>query len=250
MRSLPLGPAFKYTTEKLRIDQSQLNERELLAKSFHLICSPDRCMSIVNGIHERRSKLNLTQPTTAESSIFVWEPVPDLCCEAELENLTKALSLVDVVSLNHQELGAFFGMTHDLSTKQGEKQVEAQSAKLLEGAFGRRKGAVVIRCGEHGCYAASTKGRYWYPAYHEDATKVVDPTGAGNAFLGAFCIGMLNSTTREQGYHVGARYGTIAAGCAIEQIGLPRLEYGESEEYWNGVTIHDRLQTYKLKIGW
>lgn len=48
--------------------------------------------------------------------------------------------------------------------------------------------------------------------------KVVDPTGAGNAFLGGYVAGWLREGHVGQALHCGA----VAASFALEQSGLPR----------------------------
>jgi len=56
---------------------------------------------------------------------------------------------------------------------------------------------LVIRAGKDGSYTFSRGQRIWLPAYHQPgtsgATAVVDPTGAGNSFLGALAQGLISS---------------------------------------------------------
>jgi sugar/nucleoside kinase (ribokinase family) len=195
-------------------------------------------VNLTNGILKRRSELGLSRP------LFVWEPVPDSCTSDELSNVLDALRYIDVVSPNHQELAAL--------TKQGNSDYSKQpvvrgSSQLMDG-FPNRKGAVIVRCGEHGCYIASDGFNGSLPAYHQpeasEKSRVVDPTGAGNAFLGALCIGMLDAPSLGvDPYLCGSIYGSIAAGCAVEQIGFPRLT-SEDNELWNGVSMRERRQHY------
>ena len=56
--------------------------------------------------------------------------------------------------------------------------------------------------------------------YKPNAPEVVDPTGAGNAFLGGYIAGWL----REGDVREALCYGAVAASFALEQIGLPRSE--------------------------
>lgn len=41
--------AFKYLTPKIRLDQHSLTKEMLRSKSFHLICSPSRCVELAQG---------------------------------------------------------------------------------------------------------------------------------------------------------------------------------------------------------
>lgn len=86
----------------------------------------------------------------------------------------------------------------------------------------------------------------WIPAYHTDASKVVDPTGGGNTFLGGLAVAL----ARGKGIEEACAWGSVAAGFAIEQIGVPEL--GEDEdrrETWNGVRVEERLKVFKERIG-
>lgn len=81
----------------------------------------------------------------------------------------------------------------------------------------------------------------WLPAFHSTAEKVVNTTGAGNAFLGGFAIGH-----DETGCYVqAARYGQIAASFMIEQVGLPSMSKQGMNELWNGVEVRRRLVKYR-----
>lgn len=107
---------------------------------------------------------------------------------------------------------------------------------------------VVVRSGHEGCclYSRPKKKFIWLPPYYDDENKVVDATGAGNAFLGSFAVGFMKA-----GDHVEAAiYGTIASSFAVEQIGLPKLEVGGSmiSERWNGSNVYERLGEYKSRL--
>lgn len=54
--------AFKYTTPKLRLDTDSLPPHLLMAKSFHMVCSPQRCISLVTTLNTARRKLNRQAP--------------------------------------------------------------------------------------------------------------------------------------------------------------------------------------------
>lgn len=185
----------------------------------------------------------------------MWEPVPDCCRPEDLASAIEALKFVDVVSPNHQELSALFG-----GTEQSDLDMERQCTELLSRGFGERQGAVVVRCGEQGCKVATPGRMVRIPAYHQapgvgleatdtSHTKVVDPTGAGNAYLGGFCVGLLDYATSSKKYEEAAIYGTIAASFAIEQIGLPKLSCdSDGKELWNGEEAVHRLASLRRSI--
>lgn len=231
--------AFKYLTEKKRLTAEDLTPELLKSKSFHLICNPSRCIDQVNGILDRRRDAlgaDLPRP------YFIWEPVPDLCTAEELQNTMTALKYVDVVSPNHEELAALFGLSSE--DKVQTSMVEDLAGRFLESGIGPNgKGAVVVRASASGCFVGSSTTRQWLPACHQDARKVVDPTGGGNGFLGGFAIGLI----RSNDYVHAARCGSVAASFCIEQTGMPQLTRATGSvtaEKWNGVTVFERLTDF------
>lgn len=87
----------------------------------------------------------------------------------------------------------------------------------------------------------------WLPAFYDaDSPKVVDTTGAGNAFLGGFSVGL--QTTEDP--REAAILGSVAASFALEQIGLPKFVPASwfSEETWNDSTVSTRIEKFKNKI--
>jgi sugar/nucleoside kinase (ribokinase family) len=152
------------------------------------------------------------------------------------------MQLVDVTSPNVNEAAGFLGRTIDEALEFGlfKLQVEDMGREYMTQI--PNTGAVVFRCGKHGCLVATTKGMDWLPAYHQSKDKVVDPTGGGNAFCGGFCIGWIQS---GRDYVQAAKYGNIAASFVIEQFGLPHVEYEQNRETWNGDTIEERRHSYE-----
>lgn len=67
-------------------------------------------------------------------------------------------------------------------------------------AFRPRIG-VVIRAGALGCVYALTGSDdvRWCPAYWKDQRKVVDPTGAGNAFMGGLVAALDEGKNMHEG---------------------------------------------------
>lgn len=236
--------AFKYLTEKKRLTADDLTPELLAAKSFHLICSAVRCGELVQRLKERRAEV---VGQVYPEPIIVWEPVPDLCTPEELENTKSALKRVDVLSPNHEELGALFGFQHAAGVD--KQMVERQAEELVASGIGAKgNGVVVVRSGKEGCYIARSgrdKSSCWLPAYHTDQKKVVDPTGGGNGFLGGLAIGLVRS-----GFDVveAARWGSVAASLCIEQVGMPQLTTTTSSgaaELWNGISVEERLRELK-----
>ncbi|KGO46578.1 PfkB [Penicillium expansum] len=253
---------FKYLTPKLRLEPEMLSDSQVWSKTFHMVCSASRWKA----------------PSAAHASkrpIFVWEPVPDLCTPEEQDKFFAANKVVDVVSPNHMELGMMFeqpGWTE--KSQVGQQLVQ----KITDSGIGPDgNGMLVIRAGKDGSYAYSKSGKIWLPAYHQPdasgATPVIDPTGAGNSFLGALAQGMVtegrepfqaidsvlsNSETwnkaleswgNYQHYPMALICATVAAGFVVEQIGVPQIDVdGNGKELWNQTEFTERVRLYTQRL--
>lgn len=235
--------AFKYLTEKKRLTADDLSPELLQSKSFHLICSPTRCVEMVARIHDRRREAfghDCKRPS------IIWEPVPDLCTAAELETTYKAVQHVDVISPNHEELGSLFNFVHQSGVDRAA--VKRHCNQLLARGVGpTNDGSVVVRAGKEGCFVANLQKRQWLPAYHQDPSRVADPTGGGNGFLGGFAVSFVRNN--EDAVEA-ARWGSVAASFCIEQVGMPTLETVVTtttctDELWNDESVFDRLEDYR-----
>nr|OQO25739.1 hypothetical protein B0A51_10203 [Rachicladosporium sp. CCFEE 5018] len=245
--------AFKYLTEKKRLTADDLTDELLAAKSFHLICSPTRCVELVKRIRDRRREM---LGPGGKDPIIIWEPVPDMCTLAELDNTLHTLKWVDVISPNHEELAALFDFRHGNSFD--SCAVVAQASRLLEHGIGiERKGAIVVRCGKEGCYvverSSSAKGRSssFFPAFFLDSSRVIDPTGCGNGFLGGFAMGLVKFMEAEGVFRPqdAAIWGTVAASFCIQQVGVPVLgKDSDQQETWNGEHVEERMLKYSLQL--
>ncbi|KAJ5752900.1 hypothetical protein N7520_009817 [Penicillium odoratum] len=266
---------FKYLTPKLRLEPSMLSDTQVWSRTFHMVCSSARCMYIVHDILQRREQLRQAgqAPSTEHASkrpIFVWEPVPDLCTPEEQEKFFEAIQVVDVVSPNHLELGMMFDQPGWSEESEESKRLVQ---KIIDAGIGpNRDGCLVIRAGKEGSYAYSKAQKLWLPAYHQPntsgATVVLDPTGAGNSFLGALAQGMVtagrepfnviesilsrsDSWTQAMNFWgerrdvLGALIcATVAAGFVVEQIGVPQISVDNGKELWNQTEFTERVRLY------
>lgn len=227
--------AFKYLTEKKRLTADDLTPVLRESKSFHMICSASRCIELVERILDLR-------PLDLERPCFIWEPVPDLCVPEELETIKEALQVIDIVSPNHDELGALFHFKH--TGVVDRSAVELQATTLISNGVGPGQGAIVVRCGKEGSFVANDRHRTWISAYHQDQAKVIDPTGGGNGFLGGLAVGIVRTGDIIEA----TKWASIAASFCIEQVGPPTLDGTGSEEKWNGSNVLERLQEYKTTV--
>jgi len=170
---------------------------------------------------------------------IVWEPFPASCRPENESVILDACQHVDVFSPNHLEFTALF----DTTTAQFDKAELERRA--LDFAKSIKTGIMVVRCGEHGSLTISPNNPpLWLPPFYaQGAKQVVDPTGAGNAFLGGFTAGW----TKTQDPREASMYGSIASSFAVEQIGLPKLGPDAGEEVSNDVRVMARLDEYKSR---
>lgn len=235
---------------------------QLMAKAFHFVCSSVRCLSLVEGIRQRRGILASSSEASRQSGqqcLIAWEPVPELCVPEQLDKFKETIRHVDVVSPNSEELAGLFKTEN---SARSESQIAEEILGWGIGYSGR--GTLVVRQGSAGC-AVYRRGVYLHlRPYHLTPAKVLDPTGGGNTFLGAFAEGMVGSiqpftaivdqflpatgrlekeTERQVLYT--SILATIAAGYAIEQAGMPVFGMGLlGEELWNGEAFEERLVAY------
>ncbi|KAJ5533842.1 hypothetical protein N7527_000096, partial [Penicillium freii] len=230
-----LAKSFQYTTPVLAVQESKLQRTALLtSKVYHYLASPqDMKTRLLNLLALREQEGMLDRP------LIIWEPAPLSCKPENLEACLETAALVDVFTPNHLELMAFFEQSPVASSNRSE--IERLGSELLASGVGPEgKGAVIIRAGENGCFVQSRNiTSQWLPPFYtadmakEYASKVVDPTGAGNAFLGGYAIGYLQGMGNIL---EAACYGSVAASFALEQVGMPEKSNERDEELWNGAS--------------
>lgn len=245
----------------MRLDQDSLPEQLLYAKAFHFVCSGKRCRDLIDGILSRRAADQNQRRSISERSLFVWEPMPDLCSPEEIDNFRQAIREVDIVSPNSEELAGFFV---------GKPRSQADmAAEVLGWGIGlSANGILIVREGRNGCSAFSRGKKIHLRAYHnpteESQSRVIDPTGGGNAFLGALSIALTGHICPQvaevddllqldrqliwepfTNLTTSLVFATVAASFVIEQPGTPIHGLGEHDsETWNGEGFGDRLRTY------
>ncbi len=136
---------------------------------------------------------------------FVVADTMDLWLNIALPDLLKLLKRVDALVLNDSEARQL--------TKEDNLMVAARKIHKLGPKF------VIIKKGEHGAILSSPEGFFVSPAFPLD--KVVDPTGAGDSFVGGL-IGYLASTKGkiEANLRRAMIHGSVVASFCCEGFGL------------------------------
>ncbi|KAL8942782.1 MAG: hypothetical protein Q9216_001467 [Gyalolechia sp. 2 TL-2023] len=252
--------SFKYMNDKAQVDEDCLTAEQLMSKTYHLICSAERCINLVQGIKAKRKQMAEANDTNdhikqalKDKPMFIWEPLPALCKPSEFGRFLEAVKVVDVVSPNLEEFCSLLGVKLDLAQASGWASLHQTCKEIVELRCEETDAVLVVRLGEKGCFVAQRDRHLRLPAYHEqDATsRVVDPTGGGNTFLGGFGIGAFQSAGSScvARFEEAALYGTVAASFAIEQVGVPICERSSVQgELWNGEKVESRLEEYKQRV--
>ena len=161
---------FDYLTPKKLVYPIDLKDTRLFrSQAVHFISSSDRALEILDQLDQ------LEWPT-----ITCYEPVPAAISPSAVETLKKVLLRIDIFSPNHEEAAAYFEEKPQDWTASKE-EIEILARKFVE--LGAK--TVVIRSGSLGACAVTRgqKNVIWVPAYQQNQSKVIDPTGCGNSFL-------------------------------------------------------------------
>jgi sugar/nucleoside kinase (ribokinase family) len=144
--------------------------------------------------------------------------------ESKRKELLRLIREVDIYVANDQEARALSGESNLIKA--------ARALRLL----GPRM--VLIKKGEHGVLLDGGNFIFALPAYPTD--KVIDPTGAGDTFAGAF-MGYLASAGKINAAAVkkAIAYGTVAASFNVEAFGLDKTSRLNRQE------LDKRLNRFK-----
>ncbi|KAI0096758.1 Ribokinase-like protein [Nemania sp. FL0031] len=231
---------YTYLTPPLQAQASDLDFTVLLtARSFHILGTPQDLRQKVETITELRAKHGIQGRPK-----IIWEPafIADQTTLNFEEHLA-ACALVDVFSPNFHELGFCIG-----PNMQPNRLWIMDHARHFRGMIGPLgDGVLIVRCGQFGCY--------WVANAFEDF-QVIDQTGAGSAFLGAYMM----ATMKGENVFDSCLYGSIAASFAIEQFGLPKFARQKkaprspyrplvSKEAWNEDDPANRLRMFRAILG-
>jgi sugar/nucleoside kinase (ribokinase family) len=139
---------------------------------------------------------------------FVAVDTMDLWINIKRERVDALLKRVDLIVMNDEEATLYTGK---------QNLILAGKALLKSGVK-----YAVIKKGSHGAILFSNKAIFQIPAYPLE--KVVDPTGAGDSFIGGL-MGFVASKKKvdEVVLRKGMVYGTVAASYNVEAFSLDRL---------------------------
>jgi sugar/nucleoside kinase (ribokinase family) len=146
---------------------------------------------------------------------FVLADTMNLWIDIRHSELTALCARVDMLVLNDEEARLLTG-----------KANMVHAAKALR-ALGPKQ--VIIKKGEHGALLFQNDDVFALPAL--PLTNVVDPTGAGDTFAGAF-IGQLARTNdlSAKGLRRALAYGSVVASFCVEGVGTERVSKASASD--------------------
>src|SRR5207253_4269707 len=138
---------------------------------------------------------------------FVVADTMDLWLNIALDDLLKLLRRIDALVLNDSEARQ---LTHEDNIIAAAKKIHRLGPKY-----------VIVKKGEDGALLSAPTGMFIAPAFPLD--KVVDPTGAGDSFVGGL-VGHLAASKGplEANLKRGMIYGSVVASFCCEGFGLTR----------------------------
>ena len=125
-----------------------------------------------------------------------------------LDNLMKIISKVDLICINDEEVIQLSGcLNHDL----GIKKILTMGPKYI-----------IMKKGEFGAMLYSEESEFFCPSFKIE--KVIDPTGAGDSFAGAFAGHLAHSKNYSFSSISNALiYANAVASFCVEKFGVENM---------------------------
>jgi len=164
-----------------------------------------------------------------------------LWIESEFENLSQAMRMADIAILNEEEACAISGT--DMIIHAIEPIISG-SALYGGESSGRGPSSLIIKRGSSGVLARFPCGLISLPAY--PTSKIVDPTGCGDSFAGAFLANIssnLNSLNDIEYVRNALIHAIVTSSFCIGNLGSISIQKLERGIY------HARLDSYRRIVG-
>lgn len=138
--------------------------------------------------------------------LLLWEPNQEYMVSNNLDEFRKALPNADIVSPNLEEARAMYGID--------------QPSDLIRLMFDDGAQIVALRMGEAGSLVGDRRAPELLYVPPIPVSKIVDQTGAGNAYCGGFVVGW----HQTQDLIKASCYGAVSASFALENIGPIKVD--------------------------
>jgi sugar/nucleoside kinase (ribokinase family) len=158
---------------------------------------------VVKGVHLLRDACDLPHwRAVFPTATILWEPGQPFMVAENADAFRAGLAHIDIVSPNLLEAQQVYGLTDPAALV---------GAMLDDGAR-----IAALRMGEAGSLAGARGDDHLVRVPPVPVPEIVDQTGAGNTYCGAFLVGWVETGDLRQA----AGYGAVAASFALEVIGV------------------------------
>ena len=139
---------------------------------------------------------------------FIMLDTMNFWMDLSLDNLIKIISKVDLICINDEEVIQLSGCSnHDL----GIKKILTMGPKYL-----------IMKKGEYGATLYSDESEFFCPSFK--VKKVIDPTGAGDSFAGAFAGYLAESKNYTfESISSALIYANAVASFCVEKFGIENM---------------------------
>ncbi len=146
---------------------------------------------------------------------FIMLDTMNFWMDHSLDNLIKIISKVDLICINDEEVIQLSGCSnHDL----GIKKILTMGPKYL-----------IMKKGEYGATLYSDESEFFCPSFK--VKKVVDPTGAGDSFAGAFAGYLAESKNYTfESISSALIYANAVASFCVEKFGIENMLHIPKDE--------------------
>ncbi len=131
-----------------------------------------------------------------------------------------------------KELKEVLARVNVLIINDSETRALANEPKIMKAAraiLDMGPGVLIVKRGEYGALLFSEEGIFWAPSYPLE--EVIDPTGAGDSFAGAFMGYIAGSgISHSINFKRGVVYGSVIASFTVEDFSVNRLISLKREE--------------------
>ncbi len=217
-----------------------MNSRDTLVTDLNVLASfnpivPESykdCRYLMLGNIDPSLQIKVIEQLPVRPELIVMDTM-NFWMDIALDTLKKAISMVDVLTINDEEARQLSG---ENSLVKAAKKIMAMGPKFL-----------VIKKGEHGALLFHNNDVFFAPALPLE--EVFDPTGAGDTFAGGF-IGYI-AKTNDLSFENMKRaiiYGSAMASFCVEKFGTERLKSLTSEQIDERVNMFVALSSFDIEL--
>ncbi len=217
-----------------------MNSRDTLVTDLNVLASfnpivPESykdCRYLMLGNIDPSLQIKVIEQLPVRPELIVMDTM-NFWMDIALDTLKKAISMVDVLTINDEEARQLSG---ENSLVKAAKKIMAMGPKFL-----------VIKKGEHGALLFHNNDVFFAPALPLE--EVFDPTGAGDTFAGGFIgyIAKTNDLTFENMKRA-IIYGSAMASFCVEKFGTERLKSLTAEQIDERVNMFVALSSFDIEL--